>query len=64
MNIGRNEPCLCGSGKKYKKCCLGQDGSKPGLGDMQNLMAEIRHKLETGELSTSEEARILPQPTS
>lgn len=20
-NIGRNEPCPCGSGKKYKKCC-------------------------------------------
>ncbi len=20
--IGRNEPCLCGSGRKYKKCCL------------------------------------------
>ena len=20
--LGRNEPCLCGSGKKYKKCCL------------------------------------------
>jgi preprotein translocase subunit SecA len=19
--IGRNEPCTCGSGKKYKKCC-------------------------------------------
>ncbi len=19
---GRNEPCLCGSGKKYKRCCL------------------------------------------
>lgn len=19
--IGRNEPCLCGSGRKYKKCC-------------------------------------------
>jgi uncharacterized protein YchJ len=19
--IGRNEPCSCGSGKKYKKCC-------------------------------------------
>ena len=19
--IGRNEPCKCGSGKKYKKCC-------------------------------------------
>ena len=21
-NTGRNEPCPCGSGKKYKKCCL------------------------------------------
>lgn len=21
INIGRNDPCLCGSGKKYKKCC-------------------------------------------
>jgi uncharacterized protein YecA (UPF0149 family) len=20
--IGRNNPCPCGSGKKYKKCCL------------------------------------------
>jgi len=21
---GRNEPCPCGSGKKYKKCCIGK----------------------------------------
>lgn len=21
-NIGRNDPCSCGSGKKYKKCCI------------------------------------------
>jgi hypothetical protein len=25
MSIGRNEPCHCGSGKKYKKCCLTKD---------------------------------------
>lgn len=23
--IGRNDPCRCGSGKKYKKCCLAKD---------------------------------------
>lgn len=23
--IGRNDPCYCGSGKKYKKCCLSKD---------------------------------------
>lgn len=22
LKIGRNDPCVCGSGKKYKKCCL------------------------------------------
>jgi uncharacterized protein YchJ len=24
--IGRNAPCPCGSGKKYKKCCLKKEG--------------------------------------
>lgn len=23
--IGRNDPCPCGSGKKYKKCCMGKE---------------------------------------
>jgi len=23
--VGRNEKCPCGSGKKYKKCCLKQE---------------------------------------
>lgn len=23
--LGRNDPCYCGSGKKYKKCCLDKD---------------------------------------
>ena len=22
-DIGRNDPCSCGSGKKFKKCCMG-----------------------------------------
>lgn len=25
--LGRNNPCTCGSGKKYKKCCLGKEPS-------------------------------------
>lgn len=24
-NLGRNDPCHCGSGRKYKQCCLGKD---------------------------------------
>jgi hypothetical protein len=36
MRIGRNDPCPCGSGKKFKKCCLGKPSeglriaAKPG----------------------------------
>lgn len=25
MKLGRNDVCRCGSGQKYKKCCLPQD---------------------------------------
>jgi hypothetical protein len=25
---GRNEPCHCGSGRKYKQCCLEKDAAK------------------------------------
>lgn len=27
-HIGRNDPCHCGSGRKYKHCCLGKDESR------------------------------------
>jgi SEC-C motif len=27
--VGRNEQCACGSGKKHKKCCLGQELRAP-----------------------------------
>ena len=27
MEPGRNDPCRCGSGKKYKQCSLGRDGA-------------------------------------
>ncbi len=30
MSTGRNDPCPCGSGKKYKRCCLPADRAAPG----------------------------------
>jgi hypothetical protein len=29
---GRNDPCLCGSGLKYKKCCMGKDVEQTSSG--------------------------------
>ena len=31
QRVGRNEPCPCGSGKKYKNCCL-RKGTPPTVG--------------------------------
>jgi len=37
--IGRNEPCPCGSGKKFKKCCLAHSHIKQ---DGQSISPKFR----------------------
>ena len=47
VKIGRNEPCPCGSGKKYKKCCLDQGtGGGNGNGTTDALMEDLRESVE------------------
>jgi hypothetical protein len=41
---GRNDPCPCGSGKKYKQCCLGQE--RPLLTRLPEVIREERLKAE------------------
>ncbi|UCE52925.1 MAG: SEC-C domain-containing protein [Desulfobacterales bacterium] len=40
MKIGRNDPCPCGSGKKYKKCCLKKDELKKAISLPKRRTAE------------------------
>jgi hypothetical protein len=39
MKIGRNAPCPCGSGKKYKNCCLASEASANSV--KQKLLATL-----------------------
>jgi len=50
--IGRNDPCPCGSGKKYKKCCLG----KPPTPDLSYYLLSKKPviKQRTANRSTAE----------
>ena len=41
-NVGRNDPCSCGSGKKYKKCCLAKFEAQKRNPDAFELPAEKR----------------------
>ncbi len=48
QKIGRNDPCPCGSGKKYKKCCLVRSWTPPGREEfiksklLQEILAFVR----------------------
>lgn len=44
MKIGRNKPCPCGSGKKYKKCCLNKSVVPPEALHYRRL-SEIHDRL-------------------
>ena len=35
-DVGRNDPCPCGSGKKYKRCHLARDSEATGIHAMDN----------------------------
>lgn len=40
---GRNDPCPCGSGKKYKQCCLSRDGAQPA--NVEAMGAQVQRAL-------------------
>lgn len=44
MKAGRNDPCPCGSGKKYKQCCLATASGLRGQ-DLQQALAQLREPL-------------------
>ncbi len=45
--IGRNEPCPCGSGKKYKKCCIGQNITEATTPTQISVSQEVEKLQET-----------------
>ena len=51
--IGRNDPCPCGSGKKYKKCC-GKDLQEDAMEtvyDLRESVKKLNENLKTLEVS-------------
>jgi methionyl aminopeptidase len=47
VKVGRNDPCPCGSGLKYKKCCLGKDtqvNREPGAQYAQRYKIRLKEE--------------------
>lgn len=58
--LGRNDPCHCGSGRKYKQCCLDKDEAKARVA--REKAAAAKTDAETGEARGAEATRSLPPP--
>lgn len=43
MKIGRNQPCPCGSGLKYKKCCLNKTNANNEEYDIDDIRYMEKH---------------------
>ena len=46
-HIGRNDPCHCGSGRKYKHCCLEKDEAEARSANTQAAEATTASPEET-----------------
>lgn len=58
MKIGRNDPCPCGSGLKYKICCLERrNKDSPPCGPAA-VFAEIRQAIQGRQFSSMEELQV------
>jgi len=53
--VGRNDPCPCGSGKKYKKCCLNKRT------EQQHLSVPSSDRIELPSSVREEIARLVKQ---
>ena len=66
--VERNDPCPCGSGKKYKKCCLAADDQRQNassspraagvtfMSDLDDLSNSVIDLIEAGRLAAAEAA--------
>ncbi|MHC5008486.1 MAG: sulfotransferase [Planctomycetota bacterium] len=58
--IGRNDPCPCGSGKKYKKCCMGkatprqQAAAPPPAQDYREMLQVAADHAQAGRLAQAQ----------
>lgn len=51
IRIGRNEPCSCGSGKKFKKCCALKASAAPSINIEKALQAGLAAYNDEGNLN-------------
>ncbi|WP_428608200.1 YecA family protein [Sedimenticola sp.] len=55
--IGRNDPCPCGSGKKFKHCCLGKENGKASSHGTASMSERLREALKGRQFNSLKSAQ-------
>lgn len=55
MKIGRNDPCPCGSGRKFKQCCHDRKVSGEPPSEATRVLEELRRRMEGQRFASPEE---------
>ncbi|HBG06746.1 MAG: hypothetical protein A2075_14625 [Geobacteraceae bacterium GWC2_58_44] len=58
MKIGRNDPCPCGSGIKYKKCCAGKEEAGEKSTGTGGILDELKEMLKGQSFGSLEDAKV------
>lgn len=60
MKIGRNDPCPCGSGKKYKRCCMqsAENISSKLIGDLSHVL-EMNPEMSIDDLNVVAQHKVM-----
>lgn len=61
QKLGRNSPCSCGSGKKYKQCCWKKEHTGPNLKLRASLVKDKMSSLQRGMVKTMESLSSIGQ---
>ena len=56
MSVGRNDPCPCGSGRKYGECCLWWESIPSPSDRLADFFADMKHAMKGKEFASREEA--------
>ncbi|HOC37985.1 MAG TPA: SEC-C metal-binding domain-containing protein [Thermodesulfobacteriota bacterium] len=61
IKVGRNDPCPCGSGKKYKMCCMGKENGDTRPSPVEDVLSEIRQAMKGQVFNSLEEAQAFTE---
>ena len=61
LKLGHNDACPCGSGRKYKHCCMSKGNDETYKASLESIGNDLREAMEAQEFNSLEEAQAFAE---